>query len=145
MNHLKILKNHLLEEIEKINKSLSSARIERDNAPTAMESKSDTSRSRLESEVTMYEHKLIDLKETIGLIPNEKSSNNIIELWSFVCVKFPSGKLQLIVVTEGLGGSKIGEIQCISDRTPMCSALIGKKRGEKFTFKGISGKVLSVK
>jgi transcription elongation GreA/GreB family factor len=144
MNHLKILKNYLFQEIEKTDKTLISLRIARANAPSAMESKSDTSRSKLESEVTMHELKLIELKKTLNSIPNDKKITNKIELWSFVGVELPSGKLHLMIVTGGLGGTKIDEMQCVSDKAPMGSALMGKKQGEEFSFNETVGKVISI-
>ena len=120
---------------------MASARIARDNAPTAMESKSDTSRSKLESEVAIHELRLKELKEIINSIPNEKQTAGKVDLWSFVEVKLPSANLQLILVTEGLGGTKIGFMQCISDKSPIGSALMGKKEGEEFVFNETSGQL----
>ena len=145
MDHLKNLKNYLLKEINKTNKILSATRISRNNAPTAMESKSDTSRSRYESEIEMHELKLKELQTIIKQIPNHKKDKGIIELWSMAEVELSSNKLSLIIVTPGLGGTKIGKIQCVSSNTPAGKALLGKKTGDTFSFNDNSGQVLLIK
>ena len=144
MNYLINLKAHLINEIKKTEKVLAATRVTRDNSPTAMESHSDTSRSRLESEVTMHELRLKELKDTTGLIPGNSNCAGKIGLWCYAKVQLPSNDLEIIIVPEGLGGTRVGEIQCVSSKTPIGSALMGKKQGEKFSFNGTSGKVLLI-
>jgi len=144
MNHLNALKKHILKELEKTEKTLASSRVARDNAPTAMESKSDESRSRLESEVTMHELRLKELKDTVDSIPEKSNCAGRIGLWCYAKVQLPTDDLEVVIVPEGLGGIKIGEIRCISDKTPIGSALVGKKQGEGFSFNGTAGKVLLI-
>lgn len=144
MNYLINLKEHLINEIKKTEKVLAATRVARDNSPTAMESHSDTSRSRLESEVTMHELRLKELKDTIDIIPEKSDCAEEIGLWCYAKVQLPSNVLEVVIVPEGLGGTKVGEMQCVSDKTPIGSALIGKKQGEKFSFNGTSGKILSI-
>lgn len=144
MNHLEILKKQLLKELKNNKKTLASTRIARDNSPTAMESRSDESRTRLESEVAMHELRLLQLNDFIDSIPKNIKGTEKINLWSLVKIDLPNGGLQVAIVPEGLGGTKVKEIQYISDKTPIGSALIGKKVGEEFTFNDTKGRVISI-
>jgi len=144
MNYLLNLKKHLINEVNKTEKVLATTRVARDNSPTAMESHSDTSRSKLESEVTMHELRLKELKDTIDSIPEKSECTERIGLWCYAKVQLPSNNLEILVVPEGLGGTKVGEIRCISDKTPIGSVLVGKKQGDEFSFNGTAGRVLSI-
>jgi len=144
MNHLEILRAHLLEELKRTERTLASAKIARNNAPTPKESKSDTSRARLETEVTMHELRARELKNFMNAIPKNELGLNKIGLWSLIEVELPSGSMRITIVPDGVGGKKVKEIWFISDRTPIGLALLGKKSGDKFTFNGKEGRVVSV-
>lgn len=143
MSHLISLKKYLISELEKTEKILASTRVARDNSPTAMESHSDTSRSKLEGEVTMHELRLKEIKDMIDSIPEKCNRTNGIGLWCYAKVQLPFNVLEIIIVPEKLGGTKIGEVQCVSAKTPIGSALVGKKTGEEFSFNGTTGRILS--
>jgi len=146
MKFLETLKKQLLEELKKTEKALFSIQIARNNAPTPMESKSDMSRARLENEIVVYEFKIRNLKKIINLIPTtQKGKAREVKIWSLVTVRLPTTNLKLIMVPEGLGGRKIGKIQCITEKSPIGSALMGKKERDEFTFnENIKGKVISI-
>lgn len=144
MNHLKILRAYLFGELKRTEKALASAKIARNNAPTPKESKSDTSRARLETEVTMHELKARELKNFINSIPENELGFKKIGLWSLIEVELPSGSMRIVIVPEGLGGKKVKEIWFISDKTPIGLALLGKKSGDEFMFNGTRGRVVSV-
>lgn len=144
MDYLKDLKKHLEQELKKTEKVLAMARISRDNSPTAMESHSDESRSRLEREVTMHELKVKEIQEAIKSVPDTRKGSDKVELWSFVEVELPTNKLRVVVVPESIGGTKFEDIQCISDKTPIGSAMMGKEQGEEFSFNDTKGIVLSI-
>lgn len=144
MNHLKSLNKYLINEIKKTNEILINTRIARNNAPTAMESKSDTSRSKLENDVMIYELRLRELKQIVNLIPLEKKRSLTIDLWSFVEIQMGDKKIKLIIVTEEIGGIKINDIQCVSNKAPLGKILMGKKQTGNFCLNKIYGKILSV-
>lgn len=144
MNYLDALRGQFIKELKRTERALALTRAARDNAPTAMESKSDESRSRLEGEVAMHELRIKELEEKISLLPGDRKKTEEIDLWSYAEVKLPFDVLHLVIVVEGLGGTKFEEIQCISDKTPIGSALMGKKQGDKFSFNGTRGEVLLV-
>jgi len=144
MDHLELLNKILLEELIKTEKTLEATKIARDNAPSAMESRSDTSMSRLENEVTMYESRIKELKDFVNFIPREKPKSNKIGLWNLVGIDLPGGKLLISIVPEGMGGKKADDIQFVSNKTPIAVALIGKKDEDEFLFNETSGKIVSV-
>ncbi len=138
------LKKYLTSELRNTEKVLTAVRIAWHSSPTAMESHSDTSRSKLESEFAMHELRLKKLRETFDSIPNKVNCKGKVGLWCFVKAQTPSGLLEIIIVPEGLGGIKVGKVQCVSDKTPMGLALLGKKQGDKFFLSGTRGQVLLV-
>ena len=144
MDHLKILKKHLLDELKKTEDVLASTKISRNNSPSAMESHSDETRSRLEGVITMLEHKVKEINGFIKSIPTEKQTSTVIQLWSSADVELPDGKLKIFIVPEGLGGKQIEGTKFVSSKTPIGLSLLGKKAGEAFFFNDINGKVLSI-
>jgi hypothetical protein len=105
----KILKS-LEEEMAVLQKSLETAKIAQRNAPSAMESHSDTTRSEMEKMVTALE---IDIN---------KVKVNIKKLADFEPKYYELDKLKLVLVPEGIGGRKIDGVMLVSQNSP-----IGKK------------------
>lgn len=144
MDHLKIFKKSLQEELKKTEEILVSTKISRNNSPSAMESHSDETRSRLERVVTMLENKVKEINNYIRSVPTEKQISATIQLWSYTDVELPNGKLKIFIVPEGLGGKQVEGIKFISSKTPIGLALLGKKVGEDFSFNDLNGKVISI-
>lgn len=105
----KILKS-LEAEIAVLEKALETAKIAQRNAPSAMESHSDTTRSEMEKMVTALE---IDIN---------KVRENIKKLENYEPKYYELDKLKLVLVPDGMGGRKIDEVMLVSE-----TSLIGKK------------------
>ena len=137
---LKIKRSNLLLGIE-------SAKKARDQAPSAMESHSDTTRSEKEKLIYALESQLKELDEIISSVPkNINNSNNslIVEEWRFVKVLLKNGILKICIVPEGIGGHIIDDIRLVSSKTPLGNAILGKKKGNRFIFKNTEGKIEDV-
>lgn len=105
----KIIKS-LEEEIVVLEKALETAKIAQRNAPSAMESASNTTRSEMEKMITALE---IDIN---------KVRENIKKLEKYEPKYFELDKLKLVLVPDGIGGRKIEGVMLVSETSP-----IGKK------------------
>ena len=77
------------------------------DAPSAMESASNTTRSEMEKLVTALE---LDLKK---LAESEK------KLIGYTPKYFEVDRRKVVLVPEGMGGDKIGEVLLVSETTPL--------------------------
>jgi hypothetical protein len=105
----KILKS-LEGEMIVLKKALETAKTAQRNAPSAMESASDTTRSEMEKMVTALEIDINKVKE------------NIKKLADYEPKYYELDKLKLVLVPEGIGGRKIDGVMLVSQNSP-----IGKK------------------
>lgn len=144
MRHLLVLKKHLQKELNNLERTLKETKIARDNSPSAMESSSDMSRSKHEGAVLMLEQMKKEKERFLSKIPTNNIDSKTIEIWSFTEINFSDNKMKVVIVPEGLGGIKISGLQYVSDCTPLGTVLIGKKRGESFSFNNLVGMVVSV-
>jgi len=144
MHHLLVLKKHLQKEMKNLERTLKETKVARDNSPSAMESASDMSRSRLEGTVTMLEHMKREKESLLNAVPKKNIDSEKIKQWSVAEIELSNNKMKVVVVPEGLGGLKISEFQYISDNTLLGAVLIGKKRGDNFSFNDLIGVVVSV-
>jgi len=113
MNCLILIKNLLGTEKIDLEKSLEQAEKSRREAPSAMESASDTTRARYEYLITGLREKIKLLEQQISLIPE----------------KLPVGPMwhcfdKYILVPEGFGGRKIKEMFLVSVDSSMGERLL---------------------
>ena len=93
-------------ELVTLRKSLAAAREAQRNAPSAMESHSDTTRSEKEKLVTALELEISNLTKKLKSL--DKFDLKIIE------TEINGGKIKCCLVPDGLGGKRIGVIQLVS-------------------------------
>jgi hypothetical protein len=105
-------------------KAIKNAKSARDNAPSATESHSDTTRSQNERLIFALEAQFNEI---------EKVLKNISSLPLFI-LKINSKICKFILVPEGVGGEEIGGIRLLSEKSPLGLELKNKKIGEKFEF-----------
>ena len=90
-----------------LEKSLVAARRTQREAPSAMESHSDTTKSEMEKLVTALEMNLGRLKESEKKLENYEPKYYEVD-----------GR-KVVLVPEGMGGDKIGEVLLVSETTPL--------------------------
>lgn len=93
--------------------ALETAKIAQRDAPSAMESASNTTRSEMERMVTALEINIANLKKQILQIPDKLSTDN--KLWKLVEIK----KMKILIVPEGMGGEIIDGIRLVSENAPL--------------------------
>ena len=109
------IRESLVKEKEMLGKSLAAARFARDNAPAATESHSDTTRADQEKLVQA-------LEERIKLVDDQMKTLDKAE------VKYVDHEgMKLVLVPEGMGGKKIGDVMLVSVNSPL---------GEKLSLRG---------
>src|SRR3989344_9166288 len=98
---------------EVLERALVEARQAQKDAPSAMESYSNTTRSEMEKLVTALELDLKKLKEDerklVGYLPKY----------------FEEDGRKIVLVPEGMGGDKIGDVLLVSETTPLGKKLLG--------------------
>lgn len=117
MYYLLEIKNHLTKEREKLVEALNHAKEARDDAPNAMESHSDTTRNQTEKLVHAFELKLYELDNLIQKIPNKVLSSS--HVWQLKEIKLNGINMTIVIVPEGLGGRKIGELFLVSESSDL--------------------------
>ncbi|MDO8488029.1 MAG: hypothetical protein Q7S31_01810 [bacterium] len=131
-------------KLQLLEKSLLAARTAQQNAPSAMESHSDTTRSEMEKMVTALEVEIVKLKKNVDQIPFVVSSSPKANVWSYVKLNTGQAEMELVLVPEGMGGDKLDQLRLISVATPMGEVLLDKQIGEKIEFNGQSIEVLAL-
>ena len=120
MDILDMVRKNILRKIEIMKKSLKEAKIAQLNAPSAMESHSDTTKSEMEKLVTALEIDISRQKNYLSLVPNNLTpSNQKIELWKNVRVNNKGILMNIIIVPDGMGGDTIDGIRLVSETTPL--------------------------
>ncbi|KKS32445.1 MAG: hypothetical protein UU93_C0007G0050 [Candidatus Amesbacteria bacterium GW2011_GWA2_42_12] len=123
-----MVRKNILRKIEIMKKSLKEAKIAQLNAPSAMESHSDTTKSEMEKLVTALEIDISRQKNYLSLVPNNLTpSNQKIELWKNVRVNNKGILMNIIIVPDGMGGDTIDGIRLVSETTPLVLQI---KKGE---------------
>ena len=130
----------LEKEIHNLKESVGTIHRTAVEAPGAMESHSDTTKSQMQSleaktseDVFSKEHELKTLRRFIPSDAGEK-----IEIGSLFEVE-ERGKRSTFFLLEGGAGIKIGECTVITPRAPLGRAFLGKKKGEKIIVELPSG------
>ncbi|MDP1743252.1 MAG: hypothetical protein Q8L51_00525 [Candidatus Amesbacteria bacterium] len=102
-------------EIVVLNKALETTRIAQREAPSAMESASNTTRSEMERMVTALEIDIDSIKKNIKLMENYMPKYHEIN---------NNGKtLKIILVPDGIGGKKIDDVMLVSENAPIAKNL----------------------
>lgn len=110
------LKKVLENQKKTMEEALVRAREAQRNAPSAMESHSDTTRSEKEKLVTAIE---MNLKRIGQLLQKLDVADGDSKLWSVHEVELGGGKVKCCLVPEGMGGHKIGDLQMVSADSPL--------------------------
>lgn len=100
-----------------LEKSLAAAKRAQREAPSAMESHSDTTKSEMEKLVTALEMNLGRLKESEKKLENYEPK--YFEVSAPLHQGFGGVKRKVVLVPEGMGGDKIGEVLLVSETTPL--------------------------
>ena len=109
------VRESLMSQREVLEKSLTAARIARDNAPAATESHSDTTKSEQERLVHA-------LEDEIKIINGHIKTLETVEV---KCVEHDG--MKLLLVPEGMGGRKIGDVMLVSVTSPLGKKLAGER------------------
>lgn len=148
MDWLEELKKKLQTRRGKLILGIESAKKERDQAPSAMESHSDTSRSEKEKLIYALENDLKILDEIIQNAPNNLSnlnSESTVSEWRYVEILLGENLLKICIVPEGVGGEVINNVRLLSGASLLGELILNKKRGDKFSFKGQEGIIKEIK
>lgn len=132
MDYLGQLKKEFLGGKKQLEVAIAHARRARDEAPSATESHSDTSRATNERLVNALEAKMAELEELIAQIPMQIPQSNKVGVWDKVVLVSPTMRMEVVLVPEGYGGKQIGELRLVSPDSPLGTNLIGQKFGSKF-------------
>ena len=117
MDLLDAVRQNFQKKLQVLYSALETAKIAQREAPSAMESHSNTTRSEMEKMVTALEIDIDSLKKQISQIPQKLSTDN--KLWKLVEIK----NMKILVVPEGMGGEVIGEIRLVSVNAPIIKNL----------------------
>lgn len=110
------IKQKLTEELLQIERSLVDARRAQREAPTPIESHSDTTMSEKEKLVTALEIERMTLKDLITKVGVEK--------YKYMEIDNGGVRMKIVLVPDGIGGRKIGEVLLVSVNTPLAKALL---------------------
>jgi predicted metallo-beta-lactamase superfamily hydrolase len=105
-----------LDQIQVLEESLATAREAQRNAPSAMESASNTTRSEMERMVSALEIDIARLKKQIKQLDSFEIKIGEIEI--------KGKKIKCCLVPAGMGGNKIGDIQMVSIDSPLGKIMI---------------------
>lgn len=133
MDYLIQLKNQFKADKKQLEEAIAHAQKARDEAPSATESHSDTSRATNERLVNALEQKLADLDNLISQIPTQISSSDKVRLWDKVVLASTSMRMEVVLVPEGYGGKQIGMLRLVSTDSPLGANIVGKSFGTKFS------------
>jgi transcription elongation GreA/GreB family factor len=136
MNWKELVKKNLEERKNKILKSIASANDARENAPSAMESHSDTSRNQNEKLIFALKIDLANLEEVTKQIDNFDVK--------YFEIKQGSSILKVVIVPEGAGGEQINGVKIISIKTPLGEILKDKNLGDKFIINDRENEIANV-
>ena len=126
MDKKDLFKKYLNDKKESLLKSLERAKDARDNAPSAMESHSDTRRSQAEKLVVSFE---LDLNEVTKL---QKDIDSI-EL-KYIELTIDDLTKKFLIVPSGIGGAEMNGIRFLSVDTPLEIHLRNKNVGDIIEF-----------
>ena len=117
MDLLDAVRQNFAKKLQVLNSALGTAKIAQREAPSAMESASNTTRSEMEKMVTALEIDIANLKKQILQIPDKLSTDN--KLWKLVEIK----SMKILVVPEGMGGEVINGVRLVSENAPLIKTI----------------------
>ena len=138
VDKLQIVNEFLTKRKETLLKALEKAKEARNNAPGAMESHSDTTRSQSDKFVSALEQQLEELEETTQKINSAKKSFPLIE------VSLSGEKKKFVLVPEGLGGEEVDGVRLLSKDSLLGLQLAGKNVGDRFDFNDQQIEILKI-
>lgn len=146
MNKFEALKKLLNGEKKTLEEALAHAKKACDEAPTAMESHSDTLRNQTEKLVIALQEKLKELDHFISQIPNEDNVTygSIIKLWSQIELTIGETHMNLLLVPDGLGGKNMEGVKLLSISSELGKILLGRKLTDNFLFNGKPVEIRSI-
>lgn len=118
-------------------------------APSAMESWSDTTRSQKESEIAQYVSKIKESEEAFVYLSSLKNRNpeNKIGLADIFSAKdLSSGEISYYLIAEKGGGLILKEPRAfvISSTTPIANVFLSKKVGDRFEISGKEKEIVEI-
>lgn len=128
-----------------LKRGIDGAKSERDNAPSAMESHSDQTRSVAEQLHASLEREYRSCAKLKGIVKRLPIFHNQADLNTIVTVSTLGVSREYLLVPEGLGGIKVGTTFLLSEKSPLAQALIGHSSGYKFIYSDQSFVLNSVK
>lgn len=140
LEHLSTKRNFLAKECDNYRKAAS-------EAPSAMESHSDTSKNQFEKLVDDIEKQIKIIDDAKNLfIKSTAIKNNTVDIGSLVIMSNSEKQSYFLVVPSGTGGSIINfketEIMAISPDSSFGKVLFGKKEGDSLLINDL--KILKV-
>ena len=101
-------------------------------APTPIESHSNTMMSEMEKLVTALEIDIAKHRGYMEKIPKENLPiKTSVEEWGYGEIDNNGIKMKIILVPEGMGGKKVGDLILVSVGSPLGIGLMGKKEVPK--------------
>lgn len=120
-NIIQRVKEVFLRKLEILQKSLQDAKTAQRNAPSAMESHSDTTRSEMEKLVTALEFDIYNLKKNIDKIPGNSSNG---PMWKVTKINNNGVEMTVMIVPDGMGGDIIDGVRLISETTSLAKRIL---------------------
>jgi len=145
-NIVKVLLERTIQKEEELRAYSKSAQERANEAEGAMKSRYDTFKEEGQYLASGLIAKHEDAKRSLSVIKSildlsEFGESIVVELCSIVTVELEDGDQKEFFLFPILGGEKIGETTVISPSSPIGKALIGKIKGDGFSF--IVGKKLT--
>lgn len=144
----KDIKNLVLENLVKIREDLVKSRREykeaAKDAPSAMQSHSDTSRFQFNTLAENIDIQIQKLDEAVALIKESGEKSVKTEIGAFVAIKENNRKKYFYLVPEGAGGFEVKRdrsiIRALAINSPIGKYFFGKKIGDKIMMNLPAGK-----
>lgn len=132
------------EKITSLEHHRKEAAIERDNAPTRMEARYDASRPNADHMVEAIEVEINKLTLLKRQVNNPPLFSEIAIVNTLVTLKSALVKHKYLLVPEGLGGTKVGDILLLSVDSPLAKTFLNRKIGFQFTFNTSKYEIISL-
>ena len=124
---ISVLKNNLLKEKEVVLKRIEETKVLRNNAPSRMEARYDSSRAEYEHLIATLEKQLPQMEKFISQLPQKFPVPATSNLWTIVESELKGKQTKFLFVPQGLGGRRIGDVQLLSANSPRGKELLKKK------------------
>ena len=115
--------------------SLANAKKARDEADGKMQSRYDTQKEDAAQEVAMYEAMIADIEKLMQQLQvlDDEPKDDVVAVGRRVEIEFDDGDHSEFLLLDDQGGVDLGDIQTISTKSPVGSAIVGAKPGETMT------------